>query len=123
MINVKKIASDFAITLGACLFFGVTIISIAGGAIYPPINRIAKPFVCLNGAMDFSTATYNPSPGESTTTITWVCTPPGGQPHEIGLFALVIPAGIIDGLIAFFPIMASVPLFRASLKSSKLIGL
>ncbi len=85
-----------------CWFFGVTLISVAGGALYPPINIIAKPFVCANGAMEFKQAVYNPSPGQTITTTTWVCTDASsGENRIIGVWELVLPAGIIDGSLVF----------------------
>ena len=117
-MNLKKMINTTLITLGACLFFGVTLISVAGGALYPPINRIAKPFACPNGAMDYGEYTVRPSPGTTVTSITWTCTDArSGEPRDINMWAIVLPAGIIDGLIAFIPVMAivaAVMIYRAS---------
>jgi len=105
-MDLKNLFWDALKTLGICIFFGITLISIAGGAVYPPINIIAKPFVCPTGAMTYQQANYNPSPGDNITTTTWVCTDAsGGQPQEIGVFPIVLPAGAIDGFIVFLPVM------------------
>jgi hypothetical protein len=105
-MDLKNLFWDALKTLGICIFFGITLISIAGGAVYPPINIIAKPFVCPTGVMTYEQAGYNPSPGTDITTTTWVCTDAsGGNPQEIGVFPIVIPAGAIDGFIVFLPVM------------------
>src|SRR5258706_355639 len=36
-----------------CIFMGVTAISIGLGALFTPMNLIAKPFVCPNGQMTY----------------------------------------------------------------------
>ena len=82
-------------TLGACWFFGITLIALAGGAVYPPINRIAKPFVCPGGDLVYNQKGYRPSPGTTITTTTWVCTDSSGGQQEIGVLPLTIPSGII----------------------------
>ena len=56
-------------------FMGVTAISIGFGALFPSMNRIAKPFVCPSGVMDLDKQVYNPYPGNTITTITWYCAP------------------------------------------------
>lgn len=108
-MNLKKIINISIYTLIPCLFFGWTLIAVAGGSIYPPINYIAKPFVCPNGDLKFEQQGYRPSPGTTVTTTTWVCTDSrSGTEKVIDVFALTLPAGIIDGLIAFVPAMAIV---------------
>lgn len=112
-MNLKKMFKISLQMLIPCLFFGWTLIAIAAGSIYPPINNIAKPFVCPNGDMKFEQQGYRPSPGTTVTTTTWVCTNPrSGTEKVIDVMALTIPAGIIDGLIIFFPIMAVVALVQ-----------
>jgi hypothetical protein len=108
-MDLKKIIKLIIWTLIPCLFFGWTLIAVAGGSIYPPINYIAKPFVCPNGDLKFEQQGYRPSPGTTITTTTWVCTDSrSGTEKVIDVFALTLPAGIIDGLIAFVPVMAIV---------------
>ncbi len=105
-MKLKKNTQGIIWALLVCWFFGVTLISIAGGAIYPPINIIAKPFVCANGAMEFKQDEYNPSPGQTVTTTTWVCTDASsGEKQILGVFELVLPAGIIDGSLVFVLVM------------------
>ena len=50
------------------IFMGVTAISIGFGALYPPLNYIAKPIACPNGQLSFVQNVSNPIPG--TTQIT-----------------------------------------------------
>ncbi len=45
------------------IFMGVTAVSYGLGALYPPLNKIAQPFVCPNGQMVFEEAVSNPLPG------------------------------------------------------------
>jgi hypothetical protein len=96
--RIKK----YLVSLLFCCFCGITIIAIGIGSVYPPINIISKPFVCPNGSLDFKTAKYRPSPGATVTTTTWVCTDAAtGEAQVLNVFPMVIPAGIIDGVILF----------------------
>jgi len=56
------------------IFMGVTAISIGFGAVFPSMNRIAKPFICPRGEMELETQVYRPYPGQTVTTLTWYCT-------------------------------------------------
>ena len=99
LVNAVK---KYLWALLVCCFFGITIVSVAGGSIYPPINIIAKPFACPNGSMDFKMAQYRPSPGTTVTTTTWVCTDAvSGEAQVLNLIPVVVPAGIMDGVIIF----------------------
>jgi hypothetical protein len=81
---------------------GVTVGSIAGGAIYPPINYIAKPFVCPNGDMTFNESTSNPLPGTTYTTIGWYCVDARAEKStELDLFQIALPAGLMIGFVAY----------------------
>ena len=84
-----------------CLFMGVTAISIGFGAVFPSMNRIAKPFICANGEMELETQTYRPYPGNTTTTLTWYCVDASGNRKELGIFPMSLYAGLIYGLILF----------------------
>ena len=84
-----------------CLFMGVTAISIGFGAIFPSMNRIAKPFICPNGEMELETQTYRPYPGNTITTLTWYCVDASGNRKELGIFPMSLYAGLIYGLILF----------------------
>lgn len=88
--------------LGVCIFMGITGISIGLGAIYPPLNRIAKPLVCPNGEMIVETQTYRPTPVETVTTVTWYCVDSRtGDKAELGIFPMCIYAGTFYGLLLF----------------------
>lgn len=84
------------------LFMGVTAISIGFGAVFPSMNKIAKPFVCPRGEMEVETQGYNPSPGTTVTTLTWYCVDAAsGEKKELGIFPMALYAGLIYGFILF----------------------
>ena len=83
-----------------CLFMGVTAISIGFGAVFPSMNRIAKPFVCPRGEMELETETYRPYPGSTITTLTWYCVEETSR-TELGIFPMSLYAGLIYGLLLF----------------------
>lgn len=81
---------------------GITAGSIGFGAIFPSMNRIAKPLVCPRGDMQLETQTYIPTPVETVTTLTWYCVDrTTGEKTKIGLFPMSLYAGIFYGLILF----------------------
>ncbi len=85
-----------------CLFMGVTAISIGFGAIFPSMNRIAKPFVCPRGEIEVEKQNYYPSPGTTVTTLTWYCVDAAsGEKKELGIFPMALYAGLIYGLLLF----------------------
>jgi uncharacterized membrane-anchored protein YhcB (DUF1043 family) len=87
------------------LFMGVTAISIGFGAVFPSMNKIAKPFVCPRGEMEVETQGYNPSPGTTVTTLTWYCVDAvSGEKNELGIFPMALYAGLIYGFILFIVI-------------------
>ena len=95
-----------------CLFMGVTVGSIAVGAIYPPANLLAKPFVCPNGKMSYDQATYHTAPGTTVTTTTWSCVDNrSGAKTELGIFPMSLYAGVIYGLV-LYGLVLIVLLFR-----------
>ena len=85
-----------------CWFMGVTAISIGFGAIFPSMNRIAKPFVCPHGNMDLTTQVYNPYPGNTITQLNWYCVDEAsGTKTELGIFPMSLYAGTIYGWLFF----------------------
>src|ERR1041384_3726136 len=85
-----------------CWFMGVTAISVGFGAIFPSLNRIAKPFVCPHGSMDLTTQVYNPYPGNTITQLTWYCVDEAsGTKTELGIFPMSLYAGTIYGWLFF----------------------
>ncbi len=88
------------------IFMGVVVISIGFGAIFPSLNRIARPFICPRGGMELETQTYRPYPGETITTLTWYCVDQEtGERVELGLFSIALYAGVIYGLVLFVAIL------------------
>jgi len=88
------------------LFMGVTAISIGVGAIFPPLNYVAKPFVCPNGTMSVRGDTYNVSPVETVTTLTWYCIDKSsGAKTELSMWPMSIASGLIYGLLLFLVIL------------------
>ena len=89
-----------------CLFMGVTAISIGFGAVFPSMNRIAKPFICPRGEMQLVTQDYHPSPVETVTTLTWYCVDNAtGEKVELGLFPMSLYAGLIYGFLLFLVVV------------------
>ncbi len=83
-------------------FMGVTAISIGFGALFPSMNRIAKPFVCPNGTLDLDKQVYNPYPGNTITTITWYCVDKTTETKtESGIFPISLYAGTFYGFLLF----------------------
>ncbi len=90
------------------IFMGVTAFSIGFGALYPPLNYIAKPFVCPTGQLSYSQNVTNPLPGTTYTTAEWTCTNPqtGAQttldPIKMGIFAGPIYGVLLYLIIVLF---------------------
>ncbi|HLO16496.1 MAG TPA: SHOCT domain-containing protein [Anaerolineales bacterium] len=85
-----------------CWFMGITAISIGFGAIFPSMNLVAKPFVCLGGKMDLTKQVYNPYPGNTITTLTWYCVDEtSGAKTELGIFPMSLYSGTIYGWLFF----------------------
>ena len=85
-----------------CIFMGVTAISIGVGAMYPPLNYIAKPFVCPNGQLSFEQNVINPIPGTTQTTAVWICTDSkSGSQTSIDAIRMSVYAGPFYGLLLF----------------------
>ena len=85
-----------------CWFMGITAISIGFGALFPSMNRVAKPFVCPGGKMDLTKEVYNPYPGSTITTITWYCIDEGTSvKKELGIFPMSLYSGTIYGWLLF----------------------
>lgn len=83
------------------MFVGIIVISIGLGAAIPSLERIAAPVVCSNGKLMLESETYNPVPGETTITRTWLCVDKASGKEEKVTFYVAWVAGVIDGLILF----------------------
>lgn len=89
-------------SLLSCLFTGVIIIAIGLGSVFPPIERVSKPFVCPNGEMEYEQQVYRPTPVETVTTTTWYCVEQStGARRELGVFPMSLYAGAVYGLLLF----------------------
>jgi putative oligomerization/nucleic acid binding protein len=96
------------------VFFGITVFAIGIGALFPQINRIATPFVCPNGELDWDEQTYRPSPGTTVTTINWICTDATtGSKEVVEELKPNLIAGTIYGLIAFVFVMIFLFIWRS----------
>jgi hypothetical protein len=94
------------------IFMGVTAVGIGLGAAFPPINLVAKPFVCLNGSMRYEQTTSNPLPGTTYTQTAWYCVDDRtGEKTELGIFPMSLYSGVIYGLL-LYGVGLSVWLFR-----------
>jgi putative oligomerization/nucleic acid binding protein len=104
---MKMTTSTLIWTFIWCIFMGITAGSIGIGAIFPPANLIAKPFVCPAGKMDVVTQVYRPYPGKTITTLTWYCVDDlTGAKKELGIFPMSLYAGTIYGLLLFAVVFA-----------------
>jgi hypothetical protein len=84
------------------IFMGVTAISIGFGALYPPLNYIAKPLACPNGQLSFQQFVSNPIPGTTQTTAGWTCTDSKtGSQTSIDAIKMGVYAGPFYGLLLF----------------------
>ncbi|MCC7117186.1 MAG: SHOCT domain-containing protein [Anaerolineales bacterium] len=103
-----------------CIFMGVTAISIGFGALFPSMNRIAKPFVCPRGEMQLETQEYNPSPIETITTLTWYCVnSASGEKAELGIFPMSLYAGAIYGFLLFLIVYVGLRIWGSRAASSE----
>jgi hypothetical protein len=111
-VDMKLTLKTILFTLLCCLFAGIIIISIGFGAIYPPLDRVARPFLCPNGQMEYVTEEYNPSPVETVTTITWYCVDDQtGSRTELGIFPMSLYSGTIYGLLLFVPVLIGMVIY------------
>src|SRR4051812_19430035 len=82
------------------IFMGVTAVSYGFGALYPPLNKIAQPFVCPTGQMSVEEDTSNPMPGTTITQIYWYCADGrSGAKTKIADAPIHLYAGAIYGLL------------------------
>ncbi|TMC48532.1 MAG: SHOCT domain-containing protein [Chloroflexi bacterium] len=97
-----------------CLFLGVTVVSIGLGALFPPLNLVAKPFVCPSGQMTYEEIVSRPLPGTTYTLIYWFCTDnQTGAKTQLEPFPKDLYAGIVYGLLLFVAGWISYRLYTA----------
>jgi hypothetical protein len=80
------------------IFIGWVGISIGLGALYPPLNYVAKPFVCPNGQMTFEKQVNQAIPNQIFYSADWYCTKEASTSAPISPFAY---AGFLYGLLCF----------------------
>jgi hypothetical protein len=84
------------------IFMGVTAVSYGFGALYPPLNKVAQPFVCPNGQMTVEGYTSHPQPGTTITQIYWYCVDrQSGAKTEIVGAPMHVYAGVFYGVVMF----------------------
>lgn len=84
------------------LFMGITFVSMGLGALFPTLNKVAKPFVCPGGQMEINSQNYQVSPVEHVTTFTWYCVDEqSGTKTELNFFSINAYAGSFYGLLMF----------------------
>ena len=97
MKNKKKSLVELATVLFWSVFIGWAGISIGLGALYPPLNYVAKPFVCPNGDLTFAKQVSQATPDKTFYSADWTCTkgdstsPVNPSPY----------AGVLYGLLCF----------------------
>jgi hypothetical protein len=88
------------------IFMGVTATAIGLGALFPPINLVAKPFVCPNGQMNYEQDVSNPLPGTTYTQTYWSCVDEAsGAKTELGIFPMSLYSGAFYGLLIFMVVL------------------
>lgn len=83
------------------LFMGVTFVSFGLGALWPPLNKIATPFVCHGGTMEYLQQVSNPIPGTTITQAYWFCVDSKAGTKTVLDNMLHLYAGLIYGLVGF----------------------
>lgn len=86
------------VALVFCLFMGVTGISFGLGAVYPPLNQIAKPFVCPEGTLrPQSSVSQGRRPGQKVIQVSWACVGPARAEKPVSGLRIALYAGGIYG--------------------------
>jgi len=98
MKNKKETINGLAEGFLWSLFIGIVGISIGLGALYPPINYIAKPLVCPNGQMTFEKHVNQATPNQTFYSADWYCTKGDSTSQPISPSAY---AGVFYGLLCF----------------------
>lgn len=94
--TIKELAQGFLWSI----FIGVVGISIGLGALYPPLNYVAKPFVCSAGQMTFEKRVEQATPSQTFYSADWYCTK-GDAAAESESISPFAAAGIFYGVLCF----------------------
>lgn len=90
------------ILIGASLFVGFVIISVAIGAVFPSLHKLAAPLIC-NGTVNAESIKYSYKPGQ----VGWenhiYCDSTSGERKEITFPAMGV-TGMIASAIVFVPL-------------------
>ena len=101
------------------IFMGVTAVSIGFGALFPSMNRIAKPFVCADGELAVNETVLHPYPGRVSKLIRWTCVDrASGVAKPLSPFLLSLYAGPFYGLLIFA--VVAVPWYRTMKRKAAL---
>lgn len=98
MKNTNATIIELVTVLFWSIFIGWVGISIGLGALYPPLNYIAKPFVCPNGQMTFEKQVNPATPTQTFYSANWHCTKVDSPSQPINPSPF---AGVIYGLVCF----------------------
>jgi hypothetical protein len=82
------------------IFIGVVGISIGLGALYPPLNYVAEPFVCPAGQMTFEKRVDQATPNQTFYSADWYCTK-GDATAETESIRPFAAAGVFYGILCF----------------------
>jgi len=108
---VKPGVGSLVIVFLWSIFMGVTAVSIGFGALFPSMNRIAKPFVCADGELVVDETVLHPYPGRVSKIVRWTCVDrASGVAEPLSPFLLSLYAGPFYGLLIFA--VVAVPWYR-----------
>jgi hypothetical protein len=104
MKNKKEMLSGLMEGFLWSIFMGIVGVSIGLGALYPPINYVAKPFVCPDGQMTFEKNVDSLTPNQTFYSADWYCiqdeSTSGSNPEGRPISPFVY-AGVFYGLLCF----------------------
>jgi hypothetical protein len=98
--------------LGASMFCGILMFSVAVGSIFPKVNAIAGPIVCGNRQLQITQYTASYTPGSVDTTTTDYCVDPTTGTKQEVTPLIVLVAGLIDSLILFAILLVGTWVYR-----------
>ncbi len=114
--SIVKIKTSTLIWFGIllwCLFMGITAISMGLGSLFPSMNLIVRPFVCPNGQAEVDSQSYQISPVETVTTLTWYCVDEAsGARTKLNPLVINLYAGLIYGSLLFVVILVAWYFYR-----------
>jgi len=104
MNNKKETLTDLVVGFFWSIFIGVVGVSIGLGALYPPLNYVAKPIVCPDGQMTFEKHVDQATPSQTFYSADWFCITrgpsAGSEPQSIPISPFAY-AGVFYGLLCF----------------------